>query len=92
MKAVLRFTWMKQITLRNVDPTLAKALDEEKRRRAQSLNATVLDLLRRALGLSAGQSYSNGLAELSGTWTDEDLRQFEADTEDFGQIDDGLRK
>ena len=42
---------MKAITLRNIPPDLAAALDREKRRRGQSLNRTAIDLLRQGLGV-----------------------------------------
>jgi hypothetical protein len=37
---------MKALTIRNLPPALAEALDREKHRRGQSLNQTVIDLLR----------------------------------------------
>ena len=58
---------MKAITLRNVPPDLAAALNREKRRRGQSLNRTVIDLLKQGLGV--GEPRSNGLARLAGGWS-----------------------
>ena len=81
---------MKHLTVRNVTQDLEKALRDEQRRRGMSLNATVLDLLKRALGLGPGGEYDNGLASLAGTWTKEELRAFEANTALFEQIDEGL--
>ncbi len=79
---------MKQITVRNVDRDLAAALEREGRERHQSINQTVLDLLRRALGLQTDRSYSNGLRRHAGTWSEEDLREFNATTTDFDRIDE----
>lgn len=81
---------MKHLTIRNVSGDLEKALRAEQRRHGASLNGTVLDLLRKALGLTRGRPYDNGLARLAGTWTDKDLARFEADTALFGQIDGEL--
>jgi hypothetical protein len=63
-------------------------LEDEKRRRGVSLNQTVIDLLRRSLGLSPTGRRSNGLARLAGTWTDEDLRRFEAAVAMTEEIDE----
>jgi hypothetical protein len=58
--------------------------------RGASLNQTVLDLLRRALGLDESATRSNGLRKLSGTWSDEDLQSFERATAVFEQVDPEL--
>jgi hypothetical protein len=42
------------------------------------LNQTVIDLLRRALGVRPQGEEGNGLASLAGTWTKEEHEQFEA--------------
>ena len=55
---------MTHLTVRNVPSELAEALMEEKTRRGGSLNATVIDLLRRALGVAPDASYDNGLAAM----------------------------
>ena len=80
---------MKTLTLRNVSQELAEALDKEKSRRGKSLNQTVLELLARALGVGHGKR-RNGLAALSGTWTAEELAEFEAATASTEQIDEEL--
>lgn len=76
---------MKHLTIRNVPDELASALEQEKRRRGQSLNETVLGLLKQGLGV--GTPRSNGLAALAGGWTEEDLREFEEATKMFERID-----
>ena len=52
---------MTHLTVRNVPAEVAQALAAEKTRRGESLNATVIDLLRRALGVNSGAWYDNGL-------------------------------
>ncbi len=79
---------MKQLTVRNVTPEIAKALSEESRRRGKSINQTVIDLLLQALGLEANSRYDNGLARLSGTWSEEDLARFTESAATFEQIDE----
>ena len=76
---------MKTLTVRGVSAELGRALNEEKRRRGTSLNQTVLDLLKQSLGV--GVPRSNGLGRFAGGWSDEEFREFEAATRDFGKID-----
>jgi len=54
-----------------------------------SLNQTVKDLLARALGLGAAP-FDNGLRDLAGTWSAEELAQFERDTAFLSDVDDEL--
>ncbi len=79
---------MKQLTIRNVSDDLAKALSNEQRVRGTSLNQTVLDLLRRVLGVGPGASYDNGLGKLAQGWSEDEAKRFEADTAIFEQIDE----
>lgn len=81
---------MKNLTIRNVPRRLAEALDQERRRRDASLNSTVLDLLSRSLGVTDGAPRRNGLAELAGTWSDEDLRAFDAAIAPLETVDDEM--
>jgi plasmid stability protein len=81
---------VKALTIRNVDPELARALERERLRRGASLNATVLQLLRQALGVEPDVVRSNGLRRLAGTWSAEELEAFAADTAVFEQVDEEL--
>jgi hypothetical protein len=81
---------MKTLTIRNVSPRLAEALEREKQRRRQSLNAVVLDVLAQGLGVGGARKRSNGLARLSGTWSDEEQRQFEEAVAPFERVDEDL--
>lgn len=78
----------RHLTVRNVSPDVARALEAERRRRGATLNQTVLDLLRHALGLEKGAVATNGLERFGGRWTDEDIAEFERATEVFERIDD----
>jgi len=78
---------MKALTIRNVDPRLARALEREQSRRKTSLNQLVLELLRQALGVDAQARRSNGLVKLAGSWTAKELAEFDRNTEIFGRID-----
>jgi hypothetical protein len=81
---------VKALTIRHVDPELARALEREQRRRGASLNSTVLELLRQALGVEADAVRSNGLRKLAGTWSAQELEAFAADIAVFEQVDEEL--
>jgi hypothetical protein len=81
---------MRHLSIRHVPPELARALDEEKRRRGTSLNQVVLDLLSQAVGLGKARRRSNGLGRYSGTWTQEEFEEFEKAIADLEQIDEEL--
>jgi hypothetical protein len=80
----------KHITLRNVPADLARALDAAKRMTGESLNRTVLAILRQALGLEPGRAFDNGLRKLAGTWGEPEFRRFEKNTLLFEQVDEEL--
>jgi plasmid stability protein len=77
---------MKELTIRNIPPSLAAALDREKRLRGQSLDQTVIDLLRQALG--PADVRSNGLGRLAGGWGEDEFREFEDSTAQFEKVDE----
>jgi hypothetical protein len=83
---------MRHLTVRNLSPKLARALERERKRLGTSLNQTVVHLLELALGVENGRSqpFSNGLAKLAGGWTDADVRAFRSATAGFEQIDPEL--
>jgi len=76
------------LTIRNVPDVVAEALEKEKSRRRGSLNRTVIELLSQGLGVDTTRS--NGLARLAGTWTAEEVREFEENVSLFEEIDDEL--
>ena len=81
---------MRHLTVRNVPLDLGRALARERQKRGTSLNQTVLDLLREGLGVGVGFSKSNGLAKLAGSWSEADLREFEASIAVTEQVDKEL--
>ncbi len=81
---------MKTMTIRGVPAELAAALESEKRRRGTSLNRTVLELIREALGLSDTGVRSNGLRQLSGSWSEDQYQEFKRATANFNRIDEEL--
>lgn len=79
---------MKALTIRNLPPGVAEALEREKRRRGKSLNQTVIDLLGQGLGAQGVRS--NGLGELAGGWSEDELRDFERAIAPFEAVDEEL--
>jgi len=73
-----------------VPADLARALKAERSARGISLNQTVIELLRRALGLTPGAAYDNGLGDMAGTWSAADLAEFERNVRVFEQVDEEL--
>jgi hypothetical protein len=80
---------MKHLSIRNVPPEIAEALEEERERSHASLNQVVIDLLGRSLGIARKEN-RNGLARLAGTWTEEEHERFEAAVALTEQIDEEL--
>ena len=81
---------MKHLTVRGVPDNLAKALDEERRRRGKSLNETVIQLLRQSLGVKPEAVRKNGLSRLAGSWSPDEHREFEQNVAGTEQIDPEL--
>lgn len=82
---------MKTLTIRNVTPKLADALEKEKRRLGTSMNNTVLQLLSESLDLNRKPGkWTNGLEKLAGGWTEEDFQEFERNTAETREIDEEL--
>ena len=63
-----------QLTVRNVDPELSRRLRAVSEECGESLNTTVLRLLRDAVGLEGRRDRLRKY----GTWTTEDLAEFSA--------------
>ena len=61
-----------QLTVRNVDPELSRRLRAVSEERGESLNGTVLRLLRNAVGLDARRDRLRRYV----TWTADDLAEF----------------
>lgn len=78
----------RHLTIRNLPPDVARAIDRERSRRGASLNATVVELLRIAVGSTAAPAFDNGLRKHAGGWTERELRAFERDTRVFEEIDE----
>lgn len=81
---------MRHLTIRNLPPEVGEALERKRVRSRTSLNQTVIDLLRDALGIRRQGETSNGLSRFAGTWTAAEHEQFEAAVAAMEQIDEEL--
>ncbi len=83
---------MEQLTIRNLPPELATALEKESQRLRKPLEKTVIELLRQALKgrVASDRRKSNGLVRLAGTWTEEEYEEFEAAIATTEQLDEEL--
>ena len=82
---------IKAITLRNLPPDLATAIETEAKSTGASLNATVLRLLQRAFGDESrpkpGNKKKRDLSSFAGTWTKEEADEFDAFLADHRRVD-----
>jgi plasmid stability protein len=81
---------MKHLTVRNLPPPIAKALEKERRRRGKSLNKTVIELLGQGLAVALPHGRNNGLRRLAGTWSEAELKRFSKTIEAAEVIDEDL--
>ncbi len=78
---------MSQITLRQIPEVLEKQLRGLAEKKQTSLNKTILSLLMEKLGISADTNKKRDLTDLSGTWNEEQYREFNKNTESFNNIE-----
>lgn len=85
---------MTTMTLRGIDDTISGALKEKARREDTSVNTVMLKILKESLGIEKKKrcvSYDD-LDHLAGTWSLEDLTQFENATSAFEKVDGDMWK
>ena len=80
---------MKTFTLRHLDKDLERSLQARAQETSESLNRTILNLLREALGLNKKRRRKthHDLDALAGTWNQADLKEFERSTASLNEID-----
>lgn len=79
---------MKTMTIRNIPQNLAEKITMSAQNNGQSLNATVIALLKKALGHQTATTKQRDLSEFCGSWTEAECNQFEEATACFSEIDD----
>jgi plasmid stability protein len=85
---------MATMTLRGVDEKTVEVLKERAKREGSSVNAVTLRLLRESLGLEKKKRsvvYAD-LDHLAGTWSKEEVAEFERNTAVFEKVDEEIWK
>ena len=79
---------MKSITIHGLDENLDRTIRNMADKEGQSMNKIIKRVLRRALGLEEqGKSARREqFIDLFGTWTKEDIEEFQENTADFSQV------
>ena len=88
---------IKALTLRNLPPDIATAIENEARRNGASLNATVIRLLRQSIfpdkSPGGGETRRfHDLDDLAGTWSKEEADEFDRYLEETRRLDMELTK
>ena len=78
-----------QTTVRGIPEDLEHQLRERARRSGESLNRTLIRLLREAVGMNPTRK-KRDLSGLAGTWSQEEADEFDRDLRRFEVIDDEL--
>ena len=82
------------MTVRGIDEETSSALKEKARRDGVSINALTLRIIREGLGLERKKRAAvyDDLDHLAGTWSDNDVADFEEATSIFEVVDQDLWK
>ncbi len=84
---------MRAITIRGIDPELAKKLKQVAALRGKSANRLILEMLRKELGLEKEKEYSrrySDLDELFGRWSEDEFRRISNKIKEEREIDSEL--
>ena len=77
---------MKSITIHQLDDKLAEELQKRAKDENTSMNKTIKQILRLALGLDAPNMNRTDFTDLAGVWSQEDLVEFESRTGDLSRV------
>jgi hypothetical protein len=79
---------MKSITIHGLEDPLDTLIRKKARQQNLSLNKTIKKLLRESLGLADNANIGRKelFTDLCGVWTDEDAKEFTANTRDLNTI------
>lgn len=80
---------MKSITIHGMDDVLDRTIRERATADNTSLNKTIKRLLEESLGLHGARDHRAEFMDLFGTWSRADREEFDAATEEMGQVDPG---
>ena len=85
---------MTTMTLRGIDDAISGALKEKARREDTSVNTVMLRILKESLGIEKKKRIViyDDLDHLAGTWSLNDLTEFENATSAFEKVDEDMWK
>ncbi len=83
---------MNQITLRQIPENTYKQLRSIAKKNKTSINKTILNLLKKSLGIEENSDKKRNLSDLAGTWNKRRLDEFNKNTQVFEQIDNEVWK
>jgi hypothetical protein len=78
---------MNQITLRKVPENIYKQLGQIAKKKKTSINKTIIYLLKKSLGIDEETNRKRDLSDLSGTWSNEQAKEFNSKIKIFEKID-----
>ena len=83
---------MKAITIRGIDPAIDSGLRKRAEESGDSVNTTILKLLRKALQINREKPFPeyHDLDDLAGTWDEKERAEFEKLQNGFTKIDKDL--
>ena len=84
---------MKTISIRGIDPELAKKLKQAASEQSKSLNQLLLDILRNNFGIQKEKKYTkifNDLDDLFGSWSEEEFKTIQEKINHDRKIDKEL--
>jgi hypothetical protein len=83
---------MKTLTIRGIDPELANKIKERSGKNGESINKLILRVLKSALVIGENKVFPtyHDLDHLSGTWTEEDEKEFYKNIQGLEKIDKEL--
>ena len=83
---------MRQITVRGIPEDLQREIQSRARAHGESLNKSVIRLLKQAVGLDRPEKKKRDLSALAGTWGSREATEFERNVRVFEAIDEDLWK
>lgn len=80
---------MKSITIHGLSDELDQLIREKANKQNTSLNKTIKQLLEDSLGINKEKrtDHRKDFKDLCGVWTRQDVKEFEAATREFNQVD-----
>ena len=80
---------MKSITVHQLDEELLNGIEKLANEQSTSLNRTIKQLLRQALGLGNDKKPAVDFSDLCGVWSAAELKEFEENTSDLSHVEAG---